>query len=187
MAGLGDLSHPFRTESVETVHDWTYSRLVRRTIASPDGEVFDRTYVDSPGAVAVVAVTADDHVLLVSQYRAPVDGMVTEIPAGMRDVEGEPAEETARRELVEEVGYAADTWHPLGSILSTPGASNGVVEIFLARGLTPVPVRPHGPEEQVMRIHHVPIAEAIRMCMESEIIDSKSVAGILRAARILGH
>ena len=183
----GSGSHPFRTESLETVHDWKYSQLVRRTVVSPQGDSFDRTYVDSPGAVAVVAVTGDDEVILVTQYRAPVDGMVTEIPAGMRDVPGEPPLETARRELVEEAGVEAVSWRDLGSILSTPGASNGVVEIFLATDLHDVPAVPHGPEEDAMEIHRVPFTEAIRMCMDGEITDSKSVAGILRAARLLGR
>ena len=179
--------HGFRTASLEVVHDWGYSVLVRRNVVSPDGEQFARTYVDSPGAVAVVAVTDADEIVLVSQYRATVDAFVTEIPAGMRDVPGEPGIETARRELVEEAGYEASSWTELGSILSTPGVSNSVVEIFLATGLTAVPVRPHGPEERVMSIHHVPFPDAVRMCMDDAITDSKSVAGILRAARVLGR
>lgn len=179
--------HGFRTMSVDIVHDWTYSRLVRRTVTSPDGETFARTYVDSPGAVAVVAVTDDDKVVLVHQYRATVDDYVVEIPAGMKDVEGEPGLETARRELLEEAGFVALSWQPLGSILSTPGVSNSVVEIYLATGLGAVPVEPHGPEERAMTISHVPIDDAVRMCMEDEIVDSKSVAGILRAVRILGR
>ena len=187
MPGNDEAGHGFRTTSVEVVHDWTYSVLVRRNVVSPDGEAFARTYVDSPGAVAVVAVTGDDEIVLVRQYRATVDDFVTEIPAGMRDVPGEPGIETARRELAEEAGLEASTWRPLGSILSTPGVTNSTVEIHLATGLTPVPVEPHGPEERVMTVFRVPFAEAVRMCMEDEITDSKSVAGILRAARVLGR
>lgn len=187
MSRTNSAGHGFRTTSIDLVHDWTYSRLVRRNVTSPDGESFARTYVDSPGAVAVVAVTDDDEIVLVHQYRATVDDYVVEIPAGMKDVEGEPGIETARRELVEEAGYVADAWSSLGSILSTPGASNSVVEIYLATGLTAVPVEPHGPEERVMRISRVPVDEAVRMCMDDEIVDSKSVTGILRAARILGR
>ena len=187
MSQRNGAGHGFLTTSIDLVHDWTYSRLVRRNVTSPDGETFARTYVDSPGAVAVVAVTDDDKVVLVHQYRATVDDYVVEIPAGMKDVEGEPGLETARRELVEEAGLKADTWQPLGSILSTPGVSNSVVEIFLATRLSVVPVQPHGPEERVMTVSKVPIDDAVRMCMDDEIVDSKSVAGILRAARILGR
>ena len=177
----------FRTTSIDLVHDWTYSKLVRRNVTSPDGESFARTYVDSPGAVAVVAVTDDDDVVLVRQYRATVDDFVVEIPAGMKDVTGEPGLETAKRELVEEAGFVASVWRPLGSILSTPGVSNSTVEIHLATGLRSVPVEPHGPEEREMTVSLVPFDEAVRMCMEDEIVDSKSVAGILRAARLLGR
>lgn len=176
----------FVTRGLETVHDWGYSRLVRRTVESPGGERFARTYVDSPGAVGVVALTERDEIVLVNQYRAPVDGYVLEIPAGMRDVDDEPPMETARRELEEEVGYRAGRWLDLGAVLSTPGVSNGVVDLFLATQLVHHGSTPHGPEEQAMDVLHVPSAEAVAMCMDGRITDSKSVTGILRAARLLG-
>lgn len=186
MASQGD-RRPFLTRSVEVVHDWTYSRLVTREVAAPDGEVFRRTYVDSPGAVAVVAVTADDEIVLVDQYRATIDDYLVEIPAGMRDKSGEPEIDTARRELEEETGYTAREWVSLGRMLSTPGVSSGWVELFLATGLEQVGSTPEGPEEMAMSVLLVPFDEAVRMCMESEITDSKSVIGVLRAARLLGR
>lgn len=187
MAGSGGAPRGFRTESLETVHDWTYSRLVTRTVTGPGGDTFSRTYVDSPGAVAVVAVTDDDCIVLVDQYRATVDAYVTEIPAGMRDVDGEEPLLTASRELMEEAGYEAATWTPLGSILSTPGVCNSYVEIFLATGLTEGEAAPHGPEEDAMTVRKVPFDEAVRLALHGDITDSKSVAGILRAARLLGR
>lgn len=177
----------FRTESLHTVHDWTYSRLVTRTVVAPSGDRFSRTYVDSPGAVAVVAVTPDDRIILVDQYRATVDGWVTEIPAGMRDVEGEDPLLTAQRELAEEAGFTATEWQSLGSILSTPGVCNSYVEIYLATGLTAGDSTPHGPEEHEMTVSRVPFDDAVRMAVDGTITDSKSVAGILRAARLLGR
>ena len=186
MAGPKD--HPvFETKSLTVVHDWTYSRLVTRVVESPQGDEFERTYVDSPGAVAVVAVTDSDEIVLVDQYRATIDGYLTEIPAGMRDKQGEPDIETARRELEEETGFRASEWRPLGRMLSTPGVSNGWVELFLATGLVHVGATPDGPEEQSMSVLRVPFEEAVRMCTESVITDSKSVVGILRAARVLGR
>jgi ADP-ribose pyrophosphatase len=176
----------FVTRSVSVVHDWGYSRLVTRTVSSPDGDSFARTYVDSPGAVGVVAIADDGTVVLVSQYRAPVDGFVLEIPAGMRDVDEEPPLVTAQRELVEEVGFRASTWDPLGSVLSTAGVSNGTVQLFLARGLVHQGASPDGPEEENMDVVQVPLSEAVAMCMDDRITDSKSVVGLLRAARLLG-
>lgn len=186
MSGYGERK-PFVTNALEVVHDWVYSRLVTREVSAPDGVVFRRTYVDSPGAVGIVAVTDDDHIVLVDQYRATIDDYLVEIPAGMRDKPGEPAMETARRELEEETGYRAREWRPLGRMLSTPGVSNGWVEIFLATGLEHVGAMPEGPEELSMSVLRVGFADAVRMCMESEITDSKSVVGILRAARLLGR
>lgn len=186
MSGSGERRR-FVSRSVELVHDWTYSRLVTRAVESPDGEVFHRTYVDSPGAVAVVALTDDDRVVLVDQYRATIDDYLVEIPAGMRDKSGEADLETAKRELEEETGYRASEWEPLGRMLSTPGVSSGWVELYLARGLRHVGSTPEGPEELSMGVLLVPFDEAVRMCMESEITDSKSVVGMLRAARHLGR
>lgn len=177
----------FVTRAVEVVHDWTYARLVTRTVASPDGQEFDRTYVDSPGAVAVVAVTDGDEVVLVDQYRATIDTYLTEIPAGMRDKAGEPPAETASRELEEETGFRAAQWRPLGRMLSTPGVSNGWVELFLATGLSHVGATPDGPEERSMSVVCVPFDEAVEMCVSGVLTDSKTVVGILRAARLLGR
>ena len=178
---------PFTTRSVEVVHDWTYSKLVTREVASPDGEVFRRTYVDSPGAVAVVALTDEDEVVLVDQYRATIDDYLVEIPAGMRDKSGEEDLATAKRELEEETGFRAREWRSLGRMLSTPGVSSGWVELYLATGLESVGATPEGPEELAMTVLRVKFDEAVRMCMKSEITDSKSVIAILRAARLLGR
>lgn len=177
----------FVSRSVDIVHDWTYSKLVTRNVTAPNGEDFSRTYVDSPGAVAVVALTDDDQIVLVDQYRATIDDYLIEIPAGMRDKSGEEDLYTAQRELEEETGYRAARWEPLGRMLSTPGVSSGWVEIFLARGLEHVGSTPEGPEEEAMGVMLVSFDVAVRMCMESEITDSKSVIGILRAARVLGR
>jgi ADP-ribose pyrophosphatase len=85
-------------------------QLLTRHVSPRAGDAFERTYVSTPGAVAIVAVTPQGEVVLVSQYRASFDAVVTEIPAGMRDVVGEPPELTAARELQEETGYTARSW-----------------------------------------------------------------------------
>jgi ADP-ribose pyrophosphatase len=99
---------------------WRIS-LVKATFEAPDGTEFTRDVVRHPGAVAVVAVTDDRRVLLVRQYRGPVDRELLEIPAGTRDVEGEPPQETARRELSEEAGVRAGELRLLARVLNSPG------------------------------------------------------------------
>ena len=109
------------------------------TVELPDGELVDREVVEHPGAVAVLALDEQDRVLMIRQYRHPAAATLWEIPAGLRDVAGEPLLETARRELLEEAGYRAGTWHILADYLSSPGITTERLRIFLATDLTMVP------------------------------------------------
>ena len=98
--------------------------LRQDTVRLPDGESVAREVVEHPGAVAVVALDADDRVLMIRQYRHPAGAMLWEVPAGLRDVAGEPLLETARRELLEEAGCQAADWHVLTDYLSSPGITH---------------------------------------------------------------
>ena len=173
----------FVTTALDVVHSWAMFRLLRRTISGPQGDVFVRTYVSTPGAVGVIALTPDNQIVLVSQYRSSFDDLVLEIPAGMRDVVGEDPARTAWRELAEETGYVPATVEFLGSCLSSPGVTDSVVELFIARDVVVGESAPEGPEELEMTVMLIPFAQALAMVDEGEITDSKSVVGILLAAR----
>ncbi len=177
----------FRKHSDEIVHSWAIADLVRRTVEGPQGQLFERTFTATPGAVAAVALHDDGRVVLVSQYRASVDDEVIELPAGMRDVKDEPPLETAQRELIEEAGYLASEWAHLGRCMSSPGVTNSLVEIYLAKGLTQVEAEPHGPEEDAMMVLEPSLQEALFMIERGEIVDSKTVMGLLLAARLHPH
>lgn len=176
----------FRVVGDELIHQGAIIAFHQRTIEGPDGSRFERDIVQHPGAVAVVAVDGDD-VFLVNQYRACLDGNLWEIPAGKRDVDGEPPEITARRELEEEVGMKAATMELLINVHHSPGFCDEYGHIFLARDLTPVPQRLEGPEEQHMTVAKVPLEASVEMAMDGRITDAKSVAGLLAAARRLGQ
>ncbi len=173
----------FVTTALDVVHSWAMFRLLRRTISGPQGDVFVRTYVSTPGAVGVIALTPDNQIVLVSQYRSSFDDLVLEIPAGMRDVVGEDPARTAWRELAEETGYVPATVEFLGSCLSSPGVTDSVVELFIARDVVVGESAPEGPEELEMTVMLIPFAQALAMVDKGEITDSKSVVGILLAAR----
>ena len=173
----------FASTALDVVHSWAMFRLVRRTIRGPRGDVFERTFVSTPGAVGIVAVTRDNHIVLVSQYRSSFDDFVLEIPAGMRDIVGEDPARTAWRELAEETGYISGTVEHLGSCLSSPGVTDSVVELFIARDVVEGDSAPEGPEELDMAVLLVPFAEALAMVESGEITDAKSVVGILLTAR----
>ena len=124
-------------------------------------------------------------VVLVSQYRAAHDEMVIEIPAGVRDIDGEADEDNARRELVEEVGLRPGRLELLTSIYPSAGMTDSVNSIFLATDCTPAQRSPHGPEEEHAEIIRLPLAEAIEWVEAGRIVDAKSVVGLLLAERRL--
>ena len=177
----------FRSSPLRKVHDWAAWSLVRGDFTDPDGESFTRTFVQSPGAVGVVALRdgADRRVVLVRQYRPTLHQKTLEIPAGMRDQEGEDSLVTAKRELREEVGLEADEWQRLGMQISAVGITDSTVEIFLARKLRNVPHDRHGPEERHMTIEEFPLSQAIAMVLDGGIQDAKTVTGLLLAERLL--
>lgn len=176
-------SHPFSVESDDEVHSWHVFRLLRRRLGTRYGDSFERTFLDSPGAVGTLAIDDKGFIVLVHQYRATIDDMLWEIPAGMRDVEGEDPLVTAQRELEEEAGLVASEWETLGVLTAAAGVTNSMVEVFIARGLTEVELQPHGPEEEHMTISRIPFAEAVAMVEDGRITDAKSSIAILLAAR----
>jgi ADP-ribose pyrophosphatase len=175
----------FRQVSEEVIQTGWAITLTKATVVDPDGETFERDVVRHPGAVAVVAVTDDDTVVLVLQYRAAVDRWLLELPAGTCDVEGEAASEAARRELAEEVGYAAPELTLLTRCAITPGFCDEFASIFLATGLTKVPVDRQGIEEGYMRIVEVPLHRFDSLVDDGTIVDAATILGVGLARRRL--
>jgi len=171
----------FRYLGEDLAHRGWRVDLVTARFAAPDGEEFTRDVVRHPGAVAVVPLTATGGVLLVRQYRGALDRELLEIPAGTRDVEGEPAQETARRELEEEVGVRAGTIRHLATIANTPGWCDELTELFVASGLEPVAHDRHGAEEVAIEVVEVPLERAPAMIASGEIIDAQTILGLLLA------
>jgi ADP-ribose pyrophosphatase len=169
-------------------HIW---RVVVGTFDGPDGGTFERDVVRSPGAVGIVPVLFDPEgtpsVVLVRQYRAALDGALTEIPAGMRDVEGEPPETTAQRELAEEVGLAPGHLELLTVFHNSAGMTDATTHVFLATGLTRVPAAAHGPEEEAMTVIQVSLADAIAEVEAGTITDAKTIIGLLLTAHRLNQ
>ncbi len=179
----------FRRLSESIIHEGHVWNLAVAEFEAPDGTTFRRDIVRSPGAVGVVPLVFDAEgnasVVLVSQYRPPYERSVIEIPAGMRDIDGENAEDVARRELIEEAGLEADRLELLTEILPSPGMTDSVTTLYVATGCTPVPHDRHGPEEEYMEVIHVPLAEAVAMIERGEIVDAKSVVALLLTERRL--
>ena len=155
-------------------------RVVRGRFEAPDGTTFERDVVRNQEVVALVPVLDDGAtVLLVRQYRGPIDRYLLEIPAGLCDVDGEEPEATARRELVEEVGRQAARLELLASYFPAAGFSDQFVRLYLATDLTEVPADRQGVEEQDMTIVEFPLASLDDAIADGTLADSKTLIGLL--------
>jgi 8-oxo-dGDP phosphatase len=147
----------------------------------PDDQIAERTVVTHPGAVAILALDDDDRALMIRQYRHPVGRLLWELPAGLRDVPGEPLHVTAERELLEESGYRAREWHTLIDYFSSPGYSTERLRIYLARGLTPATdpgfVRQH--EEAFLEVGWLPLDEAVGLALAGKLHNGVTISGVL--------
>ena len=145
----GTASGEFRHVGDREVHQGHVWRVVVADFEAPDGTMFERDIVRSPGAVAALPLIFDAEgnasVVLLRQYRPPYEQEIVEIPAGMRDVEGEPPEETARRELAEEAGLVPGRLDLLLEMVPSPAMTDSVTTIYLASDCTSTTRSPHGP------------------------------------------
>ena len=176
----------FRKLREQTLYEGYLFSLAEAEFEGPGGETFTRAVVRHPGAVGVVPVHDDGTVSLVRQYRAAAEANVLEIPAGVRDQEGEEPLETAKRELAEEVGLAAEEWRPLTSYWVAIGFSDERFWCYLARNLSAVDIAPASHEEEHMTVERVALTDVPGLIASGEIEDAKTIIGLLLARELLG-
>ena len=157
--------------------------LRRDTVDLGDGQTVVREYVAHPGAVAVLAMDAQERVLLIRQYRHPVGMLMWEPVAGLLDVVDEHPWVGAARELVEEAGLVAARWDVLVDLENSPGGSSETIRCYLARDPAPAPDgRPHGDgEERDLPHTWVPLDDAVAAVLEGRFTAPMTVAGVLAA------
>ena len=179
-------AHEYRVLGTESVYEGRVIRLVKDTVAMPGGGDSVREVVRHPGAVAVVALDDEGRVVLLRQYRHPVGRYLWELPAGLRDEDGEPPLATAKRELAEEVELSAARWSLLTTHFSSPGFCDEMVLVYLAEDLSPAG-RPDGftveHEELDMTIERVPLADAVQRVFDGDVRNAAAVVGLLAAAQ----
>lgn len=182
---LSDVTESWPVAATDVVAKSNIVTVRRDAVRMPDGQEAERDVVEHPGAVAVLAVDDEDRVLLIRQYRHPVGRLLWEIPAGLRDVPGEPLVETAQRELLEEAGYTASDWHVLTDIFTSPGFSNERLRVFLAMKLTRVPdaERDYVPnhEEAHLKIEWAPLDVVVTRFLAGELHNGVTAVGVLAA------
>jgi ADP-ribose pyrophosphatase len=156
-------------------------RVVTARFEGPDGEQLERNIVHHPGAVVVVPVTANQTVIMVRQFRAAVETELLELPAGKRDIQDEPPEVTAGRELAEEIGQRAGRLDLLARFYNSPGFSDELSWLYLARELTAVPLDRQGAEEEHMTVEEVALTAVPGLISSAQILDAKSIIGLTLA------
>ncbi len=163
----------------EYIFEGKILKVRRDKVELPDGKVADREIIEHSGGSGVLAVTEDDEILLVKQYRRPYDEVTYEIPAGKLNI-GESPEENARRELSEETGYEADVLIDFGKVYPSPGYTGEIIRIYFAPNAVKAGDA-HTDEDEYLSLVKMPVSEARRLIEEgTKIYDSKTIIAITK-------
>lgn len=165
-------------ERDKTIYRGNVVTLTLEEFALPDGRRFESELVHHPGGAAVAAIDETARICLIRQYRHVAQGWLWELPAGKLEPDESP-EQTARRELLEESGVAAESMESLGTLYSSPGVFTEVIHLFLSRDFT-VEAPRHQEDEQI-EVHWVPFPTALAWAYSGEISDAKTIVGLMRA------
>lgn len=171
------MSDAFSIVARETLLSSYVFKVERRTVAH-DGEEYTRDIAVHGGAVAMVAVNEHGEVGLIRQYRATVDQILWEIPAGTIDASDADPLATAQRELLEEMGVRASTWHLIAKVYVSPGWTDQVMHIFEARDLLVEDRSPEGPEESAAQVVWLGRERVRELLDDGEVNDATLTIGL---------
>jgi ADP-ribose pyrophosphatase len=143
----------------------------------PNGKQTKREIIKHPGAVAIIALTDENKVVMVEQYRKALERSIVEIPAGKLE-KGEDPEYCARRELEEETGYECNSLELLTSFYTSPGFANEIVHVYLAKGLTKKENAASLDEDEFVNLEELTLEEAVAYVTEQKIFDAKTIFAV---------
>ncbi|MFI1164301.1 NUDIX domain-containing protein [Streptomyces sp. NPDC020801] len=178
---IKDTPEEWEIRAAETPFTGNKTSVRTDDVVMPDGSVARRDYQVHPGSVAVLALDAEDRVLVICQYRHPVRQRLWEIPAGLLDVPGENPLHAAQRELYEEAHVKAEDWRVLTDVYTTPGGCDEAVRIFLARDLSEAEGERFEAEheETDLELARVPVGALVRGVLAGELHNNCLVVGVL--------
>ena len=163
------------TISIERVFQGQILNLRVDVLQHPNGHVTDREVVEHPGGVVIACQPAPDRIILIRQYRYPVDEEILELPAGRLEA-GESPLLAAQRELAEETGYRAENWKELSRMYSAPGFCDEILYLYRATGISFVGASPD--EDEEIEVLDLPLIEFWKLVADGKIRDAKTIAGI---------
>ena len=164
--------------SAEYMYKGKIINLRRDTALLPNGNTATREVVEHNGGVCVAALTDNDEVLFVRQFRYPYMEIIPEIPAGKRDSAEEDPFECGRRELKEETGATAEKFIPLGKLYPSPGYCGEIIWMYAATGLSYGEQNPD--DDEFLTVEKIPLDKAVEMILSGEITDAKTQAAVLK-------
>lgn len=165
-----------KTLSSQLIYEGRAVKLRVDTVKMPSGRETTREIVEHSDCVAIIAIDADGNVILVNQFRKPVEKELLEIPAGGIEP-GEDPVTAVERELREEIGYLPRKVDRLGGFYSTPGYCTEYLYLYLATNLFPSQLRAEDTEN--IRLVRVPVSQIPGLITSGRICDAKSIAGLL--------
>ena len=175
---------PEQLVSSQSVYQGKIVNVRSDTVLLPSGRQTVREVVEHAAAVVIVPIDNDDNVLLVRQYRYPTEQFILEAPAGGVD-EGESPDDTAQRELQEEVGYASRDLRTMGGFWSAPGFCTEYLYAYLARDL--VPSKLSADDDEAIEVIPTPLSNINRLIRLGEIQDAKTIAALLMATYLFNR
>lgn len=165
--------------SSEKVFSGKLLHVYKDEVELPSKKIATREYIKHPGAAAVLPILDNGNVILVKQFRYPINKVTLEIPAGKLDKKGEDPLICAKRELSEETGYSAKKYKKIHTLATTVGFSDEWIHIYLAENL--IKGEKHPDEDEFINVVEMPISAAIDLIYNGEICDGKSVIALLMA------
>lgn len=168
--------------SSELKYDGRIVKLYSDTVQLENGKNTLREVIKHPGGVCVVALTEENEVLFVRQFRYPHGRVLLEIPAGKLEF-GENHRDCGLRELKEETGCICDSFEYLGNLLPTPAYDTEVIHMYIARGLHSG--EQHLDDNEFLEVEKIPLDKAVEMIMNNEITDAKTQVAILKTKMLL--
>ncbi len=169
----------------EYIYKGKIINLRRDTALLPNGKEALREVVEHSGGVCVAALTDNNELLFVKQFRYPYFEEILEIPAGKRDRQDEDPLKCGKRELAEETGATAKNYTFLGKLYPSPGYIDEVIYMYAATGLSFGEQNPD--DDEFLSVYKIPFDDAVNMVLSGEILDAKTQTAILKLKLMLDN